>query len=215
MLDRNALTHERVWAAIDALAERHNLTTSGLARRAGLDPTTFNRSKRMAGERPRWPSTESIAKILEATGARAEDFFALGAFSTPASMGGQRPEPFAFVPLTGIPGYPDGLFDPAGPRAEIPFPAPRETPVYALEVVGDAMMPLYREADVLIVAAGAPVRRGDRVIVRTGDGGVHAMILHRRTGTSLELHPFDPAGEARILPLEAVRAIDRILWASQ
>lgn len=215
MLDRNALTHERVWAAIDALAERHNLTTSGLARRAGLDPTTFNRSKRMAGERPRWPSTESIAKILEATGARAEEFFALGGFSTSASMGGRPQEPFAFVPLTGIPGYPEGLFDSGGRRAEIPFPVPPETPVYALEVVGDAMLPLYRDADVLIVAPGAPVRRGDRVIVRTGDGAVHAMILHRRTVTSLELHPFDPAAEARILPLDAVRSVDRILWASQ
>lgn len=72
-----ALDHQSVWTAIDDLAERHGLSASGLARRAGLDPTTFNRSKRVASDgRPRWPSTESIAKILEATGAGLDDFFA-------------------------------------------------------------------------------------------------------------------------------------------
>ena len=60
------LSHDRIWQAIDRLAEEHDLTASGLARKAGLDPTTFNRSKRVAADgRPRWPSTESIAKILD------------------------------------------------------------------------------------------------------------------------------------------------------
>ncbi|MCB1428220.1 MAG: helix-turn-helix transcriptional regulator, partial [Nitratireductor sp.] len=35
------LSHEGVWAAIDALAERHGMTASALARAAGLDPTSF------------------------------------------------------------------------------------------------------------------------------------------------------------------------------
>ncbi len=216
MFDRNALTHERVWAAIDALAERHNMTTSGLARRAGLDPTTFNRSKRMAGDRPRWPSTESIAKILEATGSRADEFFALSGVATYAgARGGWSSESFAFVPLTGIPGYPPGFSDDSGHRDEIPVPTRYDTALYALEVIGDGMLPLYRDGDLLIVAPGAPARRGDRVIIHTVDGTVSAMVLHRRTGTALELHPFDPDAPTRIVPLESVRAIDRILWASQ
>ena len=71
------LTHDRIWSAIDALAERHGLTPSGLARRAGLDPTVFNPSKRIGSDgRPRWPSTESIALILDATGETVEQFFA-------------------------------------------------------------------------------------------------------------------------------------------
>ena len=44
------LSHERIWAAIDSVARRYNMTTSGLARRAGLDPTTFNKSKRITQE---------------------------------------------------------------------------------------------------------------------------------------------------------------------
>ena len=62
------LTHSRIWNAIDTLAETHGMSASGLAKKAGLDPTTFNKSKRIAADgRPRWPSTESVAKILQAT----------------------------------------------------------------------------------------------------------------------------------------------------
>ncbi|ODN69108.1 hypothetical protein A6302_03579 [Methylobrevis pamukkalensis] len=62
------LSHDQIWSAVDALAARFGLSPSALARKAGLDPTTFNKSKRFAGDgRPRWPSTESLAKVLEAT----------------------------------------------------------------------------------------------------------------------------------------------------
>ena len=63
------LTHSQIWHAIDALADHHGLSPSGLAKLAGLDPTTFNKSKRAAGGKLRWPSTESVAKALEAVGA--------------------------------------------------------------------------------------------------------------------------------------------------
>jgi len=42
------LTHPQIWRAIDALAARHGMSPSGLAKLAGLDPTTFNKSKRGA-----------------------------------------------------------------------------------------------------------------------------------------------------------------------
>src|SRR6516165_3296965 len=72
------LTHAQIWMAIDRLAARSKLSASGLAKRAGLDPTTFNKSKRITADgRARWPSTESIAKSLAATGATLEQFVAL------------------------------------------------------------------------------------------------------------------------------------------
>ena len=56
------MTHHDIWRGIDLLAESRGLSASGLARKAGLDPTTFNRSKRLtAAGKERWPSTESIA----------------------------------------------------------------------------------------------------------------------------------------------------------
>lgn len=63
------LTHAQIWTALDHLAQVHGYSTSGLARRAGLDPTTFNKSKRFSSDgKERWPSTESVAKVLNLTG---------------------------------------------------------------------------------------------------------------------------------------------------
>lgn len=69
------LRHADIWRAIDALASSHGMTASGLARRAGLDPTTFNKSKRITRDgKPRWPSTESVSKILQATESSLDEF---------------------------------------------------------------------------------------------------------------------------------------------
>ena len=71
------LTHSRVWQAIDCLATKYGHSPSALARRAGLDPTVFNKSKRHNRDgQQRWPSTETIARILAATGETLEDFIA-------------------------------------------------------------------------------------------------------------------------------------------
>ena len=73
-----SFTHKQVWRAIDRLAEKHGLTASGLSRRAGLDATAFNVSKRItAAGRRRWPGTETVAKVLDATGETLEAFAAL------------------------------------------------------------------------------------------------------------------------------------------
>lgn len=81
------LTHGGIWAAIDALAARVGLSASGLARKSGLDPTTFNKSKRRSRlGKPRWPSTESLAKILTATGCDFGQFFQMAEDSLPLQM---------------------------------------------------------------------------------------------------------------------------------
>lgn len=70
------MNHYQVWHAIELFAKEHGMTCSGLAKRSGLDPTTFNKSKRATvfGQ-PRWPSTGTISKILSATNATPQDFF--------------------------------------------------------------------------------------------------------------------------------------------
>lgn len=68
------MTHEDIWGAIEHFAIEHKMSCSGLAKNSGLDPTTFNRSKRWSKEgQPRWPSTLSISKILSSTGADITD----------------------------------------------------------------------------------------------------------------------------------------------
>src|SRR3954469_16653831 len=72
------LRHGDIWKALDRLAHEQGLTPSGLARRAGLDPTTFNKSKRVTRDgKLRWPSTESLAKVLDATGSSLAQFVSL------------------------------------------------------------------------------------------------------------------------------------------
>ena len=101
------LSHDRIWTAIDELAERHGLTASGLARRAGLDPTSFNKSKRQGADgRDRWPSTESLSKVLQATGSSVEDFLSLVGGKAPVARGdlpdGAFPPQQGSIPLLGF-----------------------------------------------------------------------------------------------------------------
>jgi phage repressor protein C with HTH and peptisase S24 domain len=62
-------THAQIWAAIDAIAETQGMSASALAISAGLDATALSRSKRVGRDgRARWPSTETLSKILTVAG---------------------------------------------------------------------------------------------------------------------------------------------------
>jgi phage repressor protein C with HTH and peptisase S24 domain len=214
-------THDRIWDAIDRLAARNKLSSSGLARRAGLDPTTFNKSKRLAADgRPRWPSTESIAKIIEATGTSFTDFSAILTQSdlnpakiSPQSVGKSVPLlGFAEAGAGGF--FDDGGFPVGQGWDEIHLPGYDET-LYALEVSGQSMLPLYRDGDIVVVSPGAAVRRGDRVVVRTRDGEVMVKILQRKTAKTIELASVNPEFPDRQFAVSEIDWIARILWATQ
>jgi len=208
------LTHAQVWSAIDRLAARAGLSASGLARRAGLDPTTFNKSKRITPEgRARWPSTESIAKALGATGTPMDVFVEL--IST-GSGRAARAVPLLGFAEAGTGGYfDDGGFPVGEGWDEIAFPAISDDHAYALEVSGASMEPAYRDGDVIIVSPAAPIRRGDRVVVRTKGGEVMVKELKRRTAKSIELRSLNAAHPDRTIAAADVLWIARILWASQ
>ncbi|HYF55028.1 MAG TPA: helix-turn-helix transcriptional regulator [Salinarimonas sp.] len=208
------LTHAQVWTAIDRLAERYGLSASGLARKAGLDATSFNKSKRVSPDgRQRWPSTESIAKVLTATGASLHEFITL---ADPDPSGGQ-----ATVPLVGWAQAGAGrLFTPDGMPAgtgweEIDFPDFSPDKVIAIEVSGDSMHPLYRDGDVLIVSPTATLRKGDRVVVRLANGEVMAKELKRRTARTVELSSLNKEHEDRIVAVGEIAWMARVLWVRQ
>jgi phage repressor protein C with HTH and peptisase S24 domain len=209
------LTHAQVWSAIDRLAARAGLSASGLARRAGLDPTTFNKSKRItAAGRARWPSTESIAKALAATGTTIEVFVAL-------TQGADVAVPARGVPLLGFAeagagGYFDDGGFPAGTGwGEIAFPAVNDDHAYALKISGQSMEPAYRNGDVIIVSPAAPVRRGDRVVVKTRAGEVMAKELKRTSPKAIELKSLNAEHPDRTLNPAEVLWMARIVWTSQ
>lgn len=212
-----------MWQAIDRLAENHKLTPSGLARKAGLDPTTFNKSKRFSKDgRERWPSTESLSKIWAVTDTRPQDFFELGAESSRPPVDDFPPQA-ATIPLLGFAQagsggfFDDGGFPVGHGWEEVDFPAQphSEKGIYALEVQGDSMLPLYRNGDVLIVEASADTRRGDRVVVKTRDGEVMAKVLVRKTSRQIELMSVNPEHENRTFDIADIEWVARILWASQ
>ncbi len=208
------LTHSQIWNAIDNLARRSGLTPSGLAKKAGLDPTTFNKSKRVTPEgRPRWPSTESVAKALAATGTRVETFMSLLTDTGKAAI--------SHVPLIGFAeagagGYfDDGGFPVGKGWEEIAFPSVTDEHAYALEISGDSMKPAYRDGDIIVVSPAAPVRRGDRVVVKTRSGEVMVKELRRKTTKSVELKSLNSEHRDRTLPMSDILWIARIVWASQ
>jgi phage repressor protein C with HTH and peptisase S24 domain len=209
------LTHAQVWSAIDRLAARAGLTASGLARRAGLDPTTFNKSKRItAAGRARWPSTESIAKALTATGIPLETFVELIARDSDLTV---RAVPLLAVTEAGA----GGRFDHNGLAAaddacqEIAFPAVNDEHVYALKISGESMAPAYRDGDIIIVSPSAEPRDGDRVVVRTKAGEVIVKEVKRKTAKSIELRSLDSQHTDRTLAMSDIAWMARILWASQ
>jgi phage repressor protein C with HTH and peptisase S24 domain len=208
------LTHAQVWSAIDRLAAHAGLSASGLAKRAGLDPTTFNKSKRVTAEgRARWPSTESIAKALAATGTPMDVFVTLISAGEPHAT---RAVPLLGFAEAGTGGYFDDGGFPAGEGwDEIAFPAVADEHAYALEISGQSMQPAYRDGDVILVSPAAPIRRGDRVVVKTRSGEVMAKELKRRTVKTIELRSLNTEHEDRTLSAEDVSWIARILWVSQ
>jgi phage repressor protein C with HTH and peptisase S24 domain len=214
------MKHEDIWRALDTLAAEHGLSPSGLAKRAGLDPTTFNPSKRrMPDGRQRWPSTESLAKVLTATGAELEAFTALvtGARALPAAVRpGARRVPLIGLAQAGGDGYfDDGGYPVGGGWDEVSLPEIADPNAYALEISGDSMEPVFRDGDVVVVSPAAPIRRGDRVVVRTRGGEVMAKQLQRRSARRVELLSLNPLHPSYTFELHEVAWIHRIVWASQ
>lgn len=206
-------THTEIWSALDRLAQAHSTSPSGLAKLAGLDPTTFNKSKRQSGTgKDRWPSTESLSKVLAVLGLTMEDFAAFIAGRSHAA----RTAPLIGLAQAGD----DGFFDDAGfPTGmgweEIDLPAGDSEGVYVLEISGQSMAPVFRHGEKVIVAPHSEIRRGDRVVVKTLEGEILAKELRRMTQTYVELHSVNREYEDRFLARKDIAWIARIMWVSQ
>lgn len=209
------LTHARLWSAVDALARREGLTPSGLARRAGLDATSFNPSKRFGpGDppRPRWPSTESLMQVLATTDVSLGDF---------ADLAGDAPDRPTSIPLLGLArAGQDGFFDDAGlpvgdgwDQTELPK---AKDSLFSLQITGDSMAPLYREGDRVIADRdAAQVRRGDRIVARLASGEVVAKEISSLTARAVTLSSVNPDYPPRVVARRDIEWMARILWVSQ
>ncbi|AMW34737.1 helix-turn-helix transcriptional regulator [Haematospirillum jordaniae] len=210
------LTHHALWTALDRLAEDHGLSPSALAKKAGLDPTTFNPSKRFGRDgKPRWPTTESLSKVLQATDTRPEHFLQQAA----EAMAEPPPPPQPILPLVSQDQARNGLDaagnTPNGTQDAIAFPDLRDPDAWALEIHGDACLPAYRDGDRLILSPNATARRGDRVVIYTRDKSLVMGELTRTTATRMVVQPFGAGSTDQAIDQTDIAWSARILWASQ
>ena len=207
------LTHDQIWTALDRLAERAGLSPSGLAKKSGLDPTTFNKSKRITSDgRERWPSTESVSKALAATGSGLSSFVQ---FIDDSARSVQSVPLLGFAEAGSGGYFDDGGFPVGKGWNQVGLPAINDEHAYALEISGDSMKPAYRDGDVIVVSPGTPIRRGDRVVVKTKAGEVMVKELKRRTAKALELQSLNPSHADRMVNAADVEWVARIVWVSQ
>jgi phage repressor protein C with HTH and peptisase S24 domain len=208
------LTHAQIWAAIDRLAASTGLSASGLAKRAGLDPTTFNKSKRVTREgRERWPSTESVAKSLAATGVALDEFVSL--ISERGSEAARKLPLIGFGQATGA-GHFDSGGHPIGTDwEETTFPMVTDAGAYALRVAGEELAPAYRDGAILVISPATPSRRGDRVVLMTRTGEFMLADLRNPPGTSIDVRPLGAGQAEHALAADDVAWMARIVWASQ
>ncbi len=216
------MKHADIWRALDTLAAEHGLSASGLAKRAGLDPTTFNPSKRrMPDGRARWPGTESLAKVLEATGASLEAFTALITGARALASSGSIRQIQRRIPLIGLAQagsegfFDDGGYPVGGGWDEVSLPDIADPNAYALEISGESMDPVFRDGDLVIVSPSAPIRRGDRVVARTMGGEVMAKQLARRSARRVDLRSLNPTYPNYSFDLAEISWLHRIVWVSQ
>jgi phage repressor protein C with HTH and peptisase S24 domain len=209
------LTHDQVWTAIDRLAAKYDLSASGLAKKAGLDATSFNKSKRIAPDgHMRWPSTESVAKILDATGASVEEFIALL-----GTEGLRRPQ--FRIPLIGSHLAADSSLLSAEGYAgadgwdELNVPGIDDSRAFAIEVNDRAFEPMYRQGDRLVLSPAESLRPMDRALICLKGGSIMARELKRSTAKTYDLKGLHPGEADETLSIELVAWAVRIVWVSQ
>ncbi len=214
------LTHEQIWRAIDRLATTFGYSPSGLAKQGGLDPTSFNKSKRIGPDgKPRWPSTESISRILNATGATMSDFISLVDDLEKNNIRQGLVIPVIGFAQAGAKGFFDEEGYPKGDSwDEVRFPefnANDDDDIYALEISGDSMEPLYRKGDVLVLSPKSKTRVGDRVVIKTTAGEIMAKELVKQNNSRIEIKSINPDHKNREIPANDIIWMARVIWVSQ
>ncbi len=206
------MQYNQVWNAVDKLAKMQGLSPSGLAKKAGLDATTFNKSKRLRPDgKKRWPSLESINKIIEVSGITFEQFSHLGDDDDKVI---QLNNVIPFIKLSKLKNcdiYQKQVV--TDDWEKIRFPDANEN-LFAVEICGDKFSPLFPDGSVLIVCKNSEIRRDDKIVIFKTDGSVDIRKFVRRTASTLEVVDMNDSKELSV-PISDIRLINRIVWLSQ
>lgn len=207
------MKYEQVWDAVDKLARAHGLSPSGLAKKAGLDATTFNKSKRIRPDgKKRWPSLDSINKILDACNVTFEQFYSL-------IDEGLTPEMMNAVPYIN--------YSRLGSEKEIRdnrlvtddwkrmhFPDASSN-LYAIDIDVSDFEPFFKNGSAIIVAKNSEIRKNDRIVVILKNGDILIKEFVHRTPSTLVLCDLADSRREMNVNLVDIELINRILWAGQ
>ena len=215
--------HLQIWTAIDRLADMNGLSPSGLARKAGLDATAFNKSKRFSKEgRERWPSTESLAKVLDVTKTDFLDFGMIlkpdGATGSPSSVAelaytSGTTRAAMNLPRSGF--FEEDVQESTGKWEIIPLPEGQFDGDYAFRISDNTMLPVYRENDIVIVSKQVETKAGDRVVIKLPNGKFIVRILLDSDQDGVLLTTFNTDQAEQRLNRNNIEWMMKITWASQ
>ena len=207
------MKYDTVWSAVDNLAKSLGMSPSGLAKKSGLDSTTFNRSKRKRPDgKNRWPSLDSLNKVFEFCNITFEEFYKYGETDNP-------PENLNTIPYIKLSGVSkreycqDGEICTANWET-ICFPDGTKN-LYAMEIDNTDYAPLYKFGTTLILAKHSEIRRNDRVAVFKKDGAFLLAEFIRRKPRTLELQNLTAPEESFSENIDDILFLSRIVWASQ
>ncbi len=202
------MNHEKIWDAVDNLAKRNNLSPSGLAKKAGLDSTTFNKSKRIRPDgKHRFPSLDSIQKITEACNISFEEFYNLSKIKE----SGESPSNIPYVELSCLEKN-TNMINAKECSKKIKFPDNKNN-LYAVEIDKNELD--YQLGTILIVTQNSDIRRNDKTIIRLkNDSSVLGKFV-RRTAKTIELNDLSKAKKDLSIKIDDIKEINRILWISQ
>lgn len=205
------MKYTQIWNAVDKLAKINGLSPSGLAKKAGLDSTTFNKSKRIRPDgKKRWPSLESINKITSVCNISFDDFYRLA--SDDDSIKEETNQ--NIIPLFEFSKLSKRNSPSSESEATIRFPEIIGN-MFAVEIDSKIMQNIYDEGSVIIVADNAEIRRTDKVLITHKDGSVSLGKFTNRTASTLKIEDFCNNGLETSVKISSIASIGRILWVSQ
>ena len=211
------LSHEQIWRGVDRLALRNGLSASGLAKRAGLDPTTFNKSKRVTQDgKHRWPGTESLSKILEATQTSMAEFVTL-IDDTPGPPPRDAELRLKSIRLSQIAedSFDKSGFPGTGDWEDVDFPAIEDPRAYIIELDRDGPQAFCRPGSLVVVSPSSSVRRHDRIVLKTKTGGLMLGTIKRKAAQHYTLIDTGGQPDETTIVTKDIGWIARILWVSQ
>ena len=211
------LKHEDVWRGIDRLASSLGYSPSGLAKKASLDPTAFNKSKRISPDgKPRWPSTESLSKVLTVTGTTLSDFISiLDAGADDVVQTSYAIPVIDFADTAKKSNFDDNGHPKGKAWSETALPGASKDGLYAITASGDTMKPLYRQGDIIVVDPTTRIRKNDRVVVKLKSGDVIVNTLTKKSDNNCTLKPLNPKHENLTVKNSDILWMARVVWVSQ